>query len=1340
MTTSPPSVPGPTSEAEELAKMGTVVREDPTQRLVAPYSGNLVKGVSLAASQVADELTTDPGGFWDRHWGNHDKHVADRLKVSRSEPVVGFVKNAGRGLIDIVTFAPQVFFALSEASSESPEEVAKLVEGMAGGIVAGTAHMAANPLDNLEADPFGTAATALGITSAAKAKAPALLARARKHMAPSQVAKFDRFVEDSTAAFNAVKDAPIRVGSLRTESKAKTVRKRTLDDDFGITGGTKPLTVGEIVSGGVKAGALGFFAGGGITPGALTLGAYLVGKTGAGALRAHKGPLANKTIGAMDRFIKTVAGAGDMGSEAATSAILSEAARADGALGSELRNIHQLILSGKTTEAGARLDGLSGNKGVIESVIQANISHGKTGRAVDQVVSSRKQNSRQYDRLDPELAEAVNSALKVVDDVLGADNVTPATRQRITAIANLDSLVFGGLEPLRHKLVKRLSERMGRPLTRDEKNLIHMRSEQFAAVGHVAGKGLGGRITLKGADGKPGASINLRTEYDNILKGMPSKERDSIIGAVVVDTIAQHRAGLRSKAFSSAIDRDAHRILSKRTRAMLREDPKARTFTGGQRAINQAYTDDLVRAVVGMGDATPMSAPSGINMKAISNILLQDPPAFAARALGSLSSDAAKMKQATFRVESLARELADSKAFRNRRETSESREALLAARKTQGMLDDLAADGVNIGGIKEKLKVLEDIEAASALTADVSMRAPLVETLGWLDGATMDANAFARVMNTARGAVKTGLTAMTVGVHIGNDLANVLFTASDRGHSVFRVVRDDVETAARLYSHAKGKRKNLTKEDQRIFSMISDMGFKMGDVTAVEMANFLRRSDRVLGGTMQRHAGRLKSVIGESAPAKAVRAYAERTKEVYSWGDTVPKANEAYHSIRFLEKTIIDLAPGRHLDVQTHRGLFRRLDRGADGKLMIDGKAATPKQVRDITMGYARRRANERFKDFRARPGFLRTLDATGLGALMNPFITWRAKAMGIGDPGMGTILAKASKGVRTNDPKILASMYMDNARIQARRAMMLQAAKQYSDDNRELFGKMAGEFGEALGLLSITESERPGNVNIRNFLGISSVVPQVDLAIAGAQLVANLFYDDDKNQVRRAAKGYGSDQNVWEAVIENAKVLGWDGGMLEQLNNMMSSESTPYERKRAVEFFGRGLAGGTMYDVGSFLLEAAERYGLPVQTDNYYDYLRKHVPKNKQRDIAEDLLNRLAGPLGSRDVSALVNAGGDAKHVWHKQFYARDLLDMRKNIHRNFWLPVAKKYGPNSEEANEAFQLAKGWFSQKLRRIHAGYRKVFNGENPPMGQRLATQMDEGTLIGWKNSFKKDLR
>ena len=175
--------------------------EDHLVSNVPRVAGNILRGGALATGRIVDELTTDPDEFWDRHWGNHDKYVDGKIKSSRSEPVVGFVKNAGEGLIHLVTFAPQIAYALSAAANESPEAAADLFENMAGGILAGTAHIVANPIDNLEADPFGTVATVSGFASVARGKAPGLLKRAREHMPAPQRAKFDQFVEQSGAIF-----------------------------------------------------------------------------------------------------------------------------------------------------------------------------------------------------------------------------------------------------------------------------------------------------------------------------------------------------------------------------------------------------------------------------------------------------------------------------------------------------------------------------------------------------------------------------------------------------------------------------------------------------------------------------------------------------------------------------------------------------------------------------------------------------------------------------------------------------------------------------------------------------------------------------------------------------------------------------------------------------------------------------------------------------------------------------------------------------------------------------------------------------------------------------------
>ena len=1310
--------------------------EEATSVLRVPQ--NIAEGFVQAVASTADEVLTDPGEWWGRHWAKHDKFTQKTLKDGQEIPLVGFAKNTVKGVVNLVTFPLQVAYAVAAAADESPEEAAKVFGDMAGGIAAGTAYVFRHPVDSFEADAVGSLATVWGFTALAKAKSPAIIARARKNMektSPGMLKEFDNFIDNSAAAFAKLKDIPINpvIGGRKfgTEKRGKTVRERSLKDDFGITGGADPLTLGNVISAGAKSGALGYLAGG-VPASVVSMLGYTSFSVLSTMIRANKGALANKTIGLVDRFIRTTSAAGDMAGEAAVAAILSAAAKADGALASELRNINHLARNGDYAAAVSRLGDLTTNKDIIGEVIESNIGYGKTGNVVDSVTKARSKESTRYRELHPEMKESVDAALGIIDAVLGADKVSPGVRRRIDAVANLDSLVFGGLEPLRHQLRLRIERRIGRALKSSEVDLIHKRSEQFATLGHLSSGKLSGRIVIGGQ------KFELRTEYNNILSSMKKKDVNKAVGTILVETIATHRGEMRAKAFSDALAADAHRILSPRTREMMSKTPADKSGYS-PRDILESFVDDLVLGVVGKGDATPMSFPQGISMKAVATIIARDPVAFAKRAMeGIAPGDPVKLQQATRRTESLIRELNDSGEYNGRRVVNDLDAALKDTEATMAFLEDLRAEGADVAGIRDALAVQKRLSELQGSNNNVSMRTSLVDTLGWLRDFTLDSSQWARLANTAKSGLKTGLTAMTVGVNIGNGLANVLLTASDRGVGMFRALFDDLLTGAQLFSHSKGRRGNLTKDDNRIFGMISDMGFKMGDVTSVEMLNFLRSTD-LKGLFSGRRATRVKNAIADTIPGRFIEGWGRLAKEVYSWGDTVPKANEAYHSILFLEKKFVDLEKGRWMDVETHRGLFRRVSRGDDGALYVAGKRATDKQIRDITMAYARRRANERFKDFQARPGFLRALDSSGLGLLASTFMTWQSKAKGVGDQGLGTLIVRADKGIKTNDPKILAQMYTDSAKLQARRAMIIQASKQYSDDNTEALGKLASRFGNAVGLLFVTESENPTNLNVRNLNGVASVVPEGDLKIAAARILSNFFYDDKGNQIRRASEGVvKSDSNIMESIITAFDVLGWGGGIGQQLSALLDKDSTGYERGRAKEFFGRGLAGGSVYDIVTYLTELAERAGLPVEVDTLYDRLKRDVPGEKLRSLTDQLFNRLGGPLGSKDFSMAVEMEGPYKSVWKEQVYAKGNQRVRMNIKKNFWDPVAKKYGPKSEEAHEAYKVAKDWYHKKLTRINLGYHKVF-GKYPERALIEKVLMSRELKQNWMNNFRGEL-
>ena len=102
------------------------------------------------------------------------------------------------------------------------------------------------------------------------------------------------------------------------------------------------------------------------------------------------------------------------------------------------------------------------------------------------------------------------------------------------------------------------------------------------------------------------------------------------------------------------------------------------------------------------------------------------------------------------------------------------------------------------------------------------------------------------------------------------------------------------------------------------------------------------------------------------------------------------------------------------------------------------------------------------------------------------------------------------------------------------------------------------------------------------------------------------------------------------------------------------------------------------------------------------------------------------------------VEMEGPYKSVWKEQVYAKGNQRVRMNIKKNFWDPVAKKYGPKSEEAHEAYKVAKDWYHKKLTRINLGYHKVF-GKYPERALIEKVLMSRELKQNWMNNFRGEL-
>jgi hypothetical protein len=1342
--------------------LASLKRDTASDTWKPPAYGNLAAGLLTGAANTADQVLTDPGEWWGRHSKKTQEHMGARLKRAQDDPFIGFAKNVGQGGLEMLLFLPMMAAAFNDASRKGPEAVTELTEAIPGAIATGIGYIATNPEDAMIADPVGTVATMFGAVRGASA---AKLKFARGRVPAGQRNKFDQFVELAHENFDKLGNAPLfspakkaareakdGVSSAldtpipRTEVRGKTVRQREAGDRLDIGGGAEPLRVRDVVGAALKGGGVMHLASGGLSlaPAMVGFAAYPIFLATVASARAGRGKLSNKLIGGWERLAKTVSGASDMGTEAAIAGIMSESAKADSVLGAAIRDIRNQIDSGRVTEAIVALNRLSEDPAVINTVISSKIGQGTAGDVISRVVKARGKENPKYEALHPDLKESVGNALLVLERTLGDDKIGPSTLAKIEALANLDSVSFGASEQMRNALRIAAEKKLGRTLKREERDHLDRRARQYAGLslvefGPVSGKV---RITDKNGDGK-GVILDVRSEYNKALLELSPAKRNDLLGEVIIDTVSSHRSSLRSKAHQLAIEKESYRVTSKATREALKGDEQSSgAISHGSRQVDILYAGDVARAVVGRGDATPLVAPLGIDFRAIAMILKLDPESAARAAIGdSLAANPEMMKQAVYRVRTLARELDNSTTHRASRLSSPKDRDLESGRSIRELLSDLESDGVPTEGMLSNIKVLADIERAHSEVGKMSMRQPLADTLWWLDSMSRDANVITRYAHSARGAVKLGLTAYSTAVHLGNALANILFTAADRGNSIPSVVASNARTAAKLLVHLRGDKKSMTKFDQEVFSMISEMGFRLGDMTTADLRSFLRASDTLFGFHDSRHIQRAKTLLSEELPGvshavRGVKTVTKSAKDLYSLGDTVPKADEAFHSIVYIRKMMDDVEPGHWIEADTHAGLHRRFDKGDDGHFYIAGKRATTKQIRDFQMGYARRRANERFKDFSQRPGLLRALEYVPLG---NTFSHWALKATGAGDPGMGTILARGSKGVRTNSRSLNLKIATQEAYLNARRSLMIQSTKAWDDEDRKTFAEIGSRYNKGLGIMLATASSRPGNIVTRDMGSIASLGPQIAVYSAVATIANNLLYDGARSKLRRSAGGLNRDSNLMDSMYSALSVLQLEGGVLDKVMDLLLKSSPAWKKRKSIEFFKKGFIGGTPVEFLSFLVDVLKEEGIVDLTDGYgtyYDYLHSVVPPAQRRDRTKEVINRLGGPLGDRETAVIVSKIGKTRHNWTKAVYVRDLDDFKGNLRKNYWEPVAKKYGPRSSESRQAFAEIQEYYGEYMLSLNKGYKSVF-GEYPPISQQRGLFVTQKTLRGWIAGAKK---
>jgi hypothetical protein len=197
----------------------------------------------------------------------------------------------------------------------------------------------------------------------------------------------------------------------------------------------------------------------------------------------------------------------------------------------------------------------------------------------------------------------------------------------------------------------------------------------------------------------------------------------------------------------------------------------------------------------------------------------------------------------------------------------------------------------------------------------------------------------------------------------------------------------------------------------------------------------------------------------------AVGKPAEIMDWAYSWGDGVPKLNEALRQGRKLYKMLDEVGDGRYIEVEYRPGHVMRLTkRGGDiemtpikagGKRFSNPTSRTvpmnDPQIDRIIGDASAVPAQDIFFDYTDVPNYVKRLRSNSLTGIASPFVTWSYKAMDLpGKPGLLTKVLSGEPMIATNDPKIFMRQSGQQMALATRRAATMSALRQDVIDNPE--------------------------------------------------------------------------------------------------------------------------------------------------------------------------------------------------------------------------------------------------------------------------------------------------
>lgn len=1280
-----------------------------------------------------------------------DKILKDVEKARESGPFSGaleFTYNAMRDAGDIMASIFVLGDALIEASSKSPEDVAEFLSTIPPAIAAGTYQVISDPIESLETDPVGTYLTLSGFGNLLRAGKLASFATKAARRAPEPIRT------RAQASFEGMDRFMSKVGNKKMEDilplstplsrGQKTVGEGAPRRRLDVPSGEEALRVGDVIKGAVVPGVIGLGSYG--VPGAVAgmLGSAVIRTTVSAAKSAGPNTI-GQLIGSLERLVKSTSRAQNISEGVAKSVIMSEAAKAGSKLHAQLNKIEDAIRNGDLDNAAFYMKDLDApiRKATVETTVRPGVvgaqatTRRTTGNVVGGEVKAR--------RLPDSIQKPLDDALKLIDDVVGKRS--QFVNNEINRIARLDSTMLLGNRVIRQGVIKNIAKTINRKLTNAEARIITQKMNQMASLARLSNKDISGIVRIGNS------RIDLSKSIQRTMRELrPKSQRDVIIQAVG-SVMQKEMTALRAQSFINAIEDSAMAPVRGRKYAGRSLEDQLKEFVPSREGSRPAYVradvlreyaEAIAESVIIKGNTVPLAMPRGVSYRQVRDIL--DNPNFQDyfRAKHNIKAGDKTYDNA---LRSLIEGMPDGvrigdnatiPIFKN--ELDALRQSMADLQKSGGLLDD--ADLRFLDELEDSLRIQRGPRADKHNGPEVHPE--LGKTLDWVSNWKADATGYSRMLNTMAGVWRGARTIGSVGTGIINNLANAMISSIENGVFVPQMYMRYADEVVLQSRYHRGNTKGFTPDELAYAKMTDELGFSRGDMTQVELRNFLRGSD--VNSVLS--AGRLSKLADEAAYLFSTNKIAEFLKQgavstgrnarkFYSSGDTVPKRVHAKASMRETVGEIRRMEPGSVFFVRTNENVIRKIKRLENGQWTYNGKKISPnnlaakenKKFRDIIMANARRRANNRFVDFASRPGLMRIIDRMGLaGAIADPFITWGMKAKGIGGPNlMDTVLGLGRAEYITDSAAVSRSLAMKHAAKRLRSAAILQTTRvDQAQESRRRALDLLNSYASRTSLGTIIGLETEGMALTRDLGNLVSTNEANKLRVGALQILASIFEESPDSDKVLAAQGK-PDTPVMNAILNTLDVAGFatDATAIKIVNDIIRNDARKNQRAwRELRRSAMSTTGNEVFEYIVGLLKDSE--ALPDWADEmlpttYFDFIHRNTPAVQRPSRLRNFFVRNSGKLLAEQTMIYSNLG----EFGRMGKLERNANRIKKHLIKIYFEPVRKE--GSVEDQIEAWGDIRDWYNNMLIESSRGYFKSVQSGNNPLNAEQ-TKSFEGVL------------